>query len=249
MNKIKIIDRLPYKGYKHEIYEYNLKNENINKDYSKIYIVHSSYGYGYSDYYWTTNLENKIVRGIICLMGIFHNKFNEKLCDYIDIDYNNDKNLIDESKFNELCLKSIWSDIENITSFNQEMFTYNKLIDQKYYSVNFNDDLFNILEIIDKNINETCENILDMILEYEKSVVDFKNINSENIDSKNISDQNNLNDFITQIYNLCDIVEKLNYKVNNLSTRVEHLESIKNSVKGMMNKIITPVEITDNIFN
>ena len=244
MNKIKIIDRLPYKGYKNEIYEYNLKNENINKDYSKIYIVHSSYGYGYSDYYWTINLENKIVRGIICLMGIFHNKFNEKLCNYIDIDYNSDKNLIDESKFNELCLKSIWSDIENMTSFNQEMFTYKKLIDQKYYSVNFNDDLFNILEIIDKNIDETFEDILNMIFEYEKSVID-----SENIDSENITDQNNLNDFITQIYNLCDIVEKLNYKVDNLSTRVEHLESIKNSVKGIMNKIITPVEITDNIFN
>lgn len=242
IDKLKIFDRLPYKSYKHEIYEYKLICMDDIKTYSKIYIVHSFYGYGYSDYYWTTNLENKIVRGTVCLMGIFHNKFNEKLCNYLNIEYDSEKNKYDESKFDELCLNSIWLDIKNITSFNQEMFTCKKLIKQKYHSVDFNNDLFNILEIIDENIDQSCENILDMILEYEKSV-----INSE--DSENISDQNTLKDFISQIYNLCDVVEKLNYKVDDLSSRVEKIESIKNNIKGIVDKVIMPVEISDNIFN
>lgn len=242
---MEVFTRPPYRGSNVIIYKFQTTK---SEKFKTIYIVYNSFKNGYSSYYWTTNLNEKLVRGTICLMGICNKVFEKSFMNYLGL---NSDTYFGGDDFDELLQKSIWVDIENQTYLNkkyyEEVMTYN----QKIYSEYFDVEILN--EIIKNNIDKDIKEILNLIKnsqEYHLSLKPLENLQNYQIDeyAKKIEKlESTVSELTISTLNLCEVIEKLN-------KRVKKLESIKSCATDLIKEIVTPViqdiQINDDdIFN
>ena len=236
---MEVFTRPPYRGSKINIRKFQTDK---SEKFKTIYVVRNSYDNGYSNYYWTTNLNEKLVRGTICLIDVC-DAFKYRFMNYLRL---NPYTYFGGDDFDELMQKSIWKDIETQTHLNKKCYNEVMIDNQEIYSEHFDGIIVN--DIIENNKDKYIKEILDLIKNSQEYHLNLKPLeNIQNYDQRIEKLESTVKELTETNLNLCEIIEKLN-------KRVKKLESIKSCATDLIKEIVSPIiqdtQINDDdIFN
>lgn len=247
-----VFNRLPYTGNYISITKYKLKSRIENYI---LYIVENRYlDFGISDFYWTTNLKNKIVRGIVSMLNFSEDCFKNKIFKSFE-----KQNL--NMTFQESLENAVWHDIEVQTSYDKDSFEivecepdfknrfsidYKTTAEKKVNEIiNYcKDDYLKALKLIRKyqetdNLPSTIQNFSNRLIDFE---VEEKDENNKKfieflLNFNSIINKDNLIILDKQLTGLFKIDKLENDKIIQLNNKIDNLNETIKLCKKLKNKI------------
>ena len=225
-----------------EILDYITHINNINKNtiHINIYILNCSNKY---------NIEPYLNENIINNMNVFIYTYNVNYTDSILNDIINNT-IYDYILFTKLNVYLTYDFIDwiHLNNIEEDYFIRNNIFELKQLSDKFmnsydNDIYYNIIENIDKIINENGVNSISNtnFIESFNNITNIKILNSETIIKKSLYYLHNIDDFLMIHKN---IAKKEGFNIENNNSNLSYQYFILNLIKKNYNMYILPVKIS-----